>query len=172
MCHTPAIILEASLGGSGDCLYRLGADVRQSQGDGSTKASHCWEGHANACCATTPEERFMTATKDARPYELVDEEQAISLLLRHGFDDGRIHEILNCCESASSTRGAVAKIDRLEERRILLENRLREVTEKMAETVLPSRASSSAGDATSSTMWLASWALAAAAGAVVAAVAA
>ena len=114
----------------------------------------------------------MTATKDVRPYKLVDEDQAISLLLRHGFDDGRIHEILNYCESAASARGAVAKIDSLEERRILLENRLREVTEKVAETVLPSRASSSAGDSTSSMMWLAMWASVAAAGAVVAAVAA
>ena len=48
----------------------------------------------------TAEESFMGGVKDMRPDDLMDEEQAITLLRRHGFSDRRIEAILRRLDGA------------------------------------------------------------------------
>jgi hypothetical protein len=138
----------------------------------SSELINCMEGFKE-------EERVMASAKDVRSFECWDEEHVIYHLLRHGLPDCRIHEILNYCDSLSATQcaqDAVAKMDSLMERRNMLEKELREVTEKVLEIFVPSRASSSDVAAsekphTSSRIWLIALALTALMGALLAAVA-
>ena len=48
----------------------------------------------------TAEESFMGGAKDMRPDDLIDKEQAIVLLRRHGFSDRRIEAILRRLDGA------------------------------------------------------------------------
>ena len=153
---------------------QISSDCQETQGEDrmpSSELINCMEGFKE-------EETVMASTKDVRSFECLDEEHAIYLLLRHGLPDCRIHEILNHCDSLTATQcaqDALAKMDSLMERRILLEKKLREVTEKVLEIFVPSRASSSDVAAckkthTSSKIWLTASALTALMGALLAAV--
>ena len=66
------------------------------------------EGLADAFVFDAPEQRFLAATKDVRPDEPIDVEQAIALLVHHGFPDSRIHAIIARCER-SVAQGACAR---------------------------------------------------------------
>ena len=80
------------------------------------------EDFAGAGVDDTPQQRFMAATKDVQPDEPIDTEQAIALLVKHGFPDGQIHAIVARCERSAAQRACarrlMTKIDTLVDRQI------------------------------------------------------
>jgi hypothetical protein len=85
-------------------MHETVARKRRSSQGGCNKQAH-GETPESACknvehADYTAEESFMNGAKDMRPDDLMDEEQAITLLRRHGFSDRRIEAILRRLDGA------------------------------------------------------------------------
>jgi hypothetical protein len=143
-------------------------------GDALAESVKDREDFAGAGVDDTPQQRFMAATKDVQPDEPIDTEQAIALLVKHGFPDGQIHAIVARCERSAAQRACarrlMTKIDNLVDRQSRIP---REQSDQIAAPLSSQQASSDSREKAregSGKTWLI--ALAVVAGGIVAAVAA